>query len=235
MLEARRALTDLVSGQHADVDVARAALLIAAEEYPDLRPELYLRRLKHLGEQLRQRLAGEAVRERQIAVANELLFGEEGFRGNEGQYYDPRNSYLNEVLDRRLGIPITLSIVYAAVAREAGLAVRGVGLPGHFIVSYGELLIDPFNCGKVLSQENLQALLRQNFGNSVQLTKEHLQPTPARAILTRLITNLKGAYIRQGDLRRAVRAAEQLEVVAPRQEANRRELSGLRQLYERRN
>lgn len=129
MLEARRALTDLLSGKHADLDVPRAALLVAAEEYPDLRPELYLRRLKRLGEQLRQRLQGEAVHERQIAVVNELLFGEEGFRGNEGQYYDPRNSYLNDVLDRRLGIPITLSIVYVAVGREAGLDVRGLVCP----------------------------------------------------------------------------------------------------------
>src|SRR4051794_36711411 len=114
MLEARRALSELVSGQHADVDLPRAALLVAAEEYPDLRPELYLRRLRRLGEQVRQRLGGEVVRERQLAVLNELLFGEEGFRGNAGQYYDPRNSYLNEVLDRRLGIPITLSVVYVA-------------------------------------------------------------------------------------------------------------------------
>jgi len=166
---------------------------------------------------------------------NELLFGEEGFRGNEGQYYDPRNSYLNEVLDRRLGLPITLSIVYVAVAREAGLAMHGVGVPGHFIVSYGGLLIDPFNCGRALSEQDLLQLLRQNFGNSVQLTSQQLQPTPARAILTRLITNLKAAYLRQGDLRRALRSAEQLEVVAPQPEANLRELSGLRQMYERRN
>jgi regulator of sirC expression with transglutaminase-like and TPR domain len=148
-------------------------------------------------------------------VLNALLFGEEGFRGNEAGYYDPRNSYLNEVLDRRLGIPITLSLVYIEVGRRAGLQLDGIGLPAHFIVGGADLLIDPFNCGRLLSWADCQELLRQAFGTSAELEAKHLAPTPPRHFLARLITNLKVAYHREGDFAKALRASEQLSVVLP--------------------
>jgi regulator of sirC expression with transglutaminase-like and TPR domain len=216
--EARRALGALVSGDENDIDLPRAALLVAGEEYPDLDPEPYLARLDGLGAQLRERVAGETSPERQVAELNALLFGEEGFRGNTAAYYDPRNSYLNEVLDRRLGIPITLALVYVAVGRRAGLPLSGVGLPAHFVVAYEgptRLLVDAFNCGRVLSLSDCQELLRQAYGGSLTLEPAHLESTSARHILARLITNLKLAYQRSGDLVRALRASEQLSLVLP--------------------
>jgi regulator of sirC expression with transglutaminase-like and TPR domain len=213
--EARRALGALVGGDESAIDLPRAALLIAGEEYPDLDPASYLARLDHLGQTVRERLHNQAEPERQIAVLNALLFGEEGFRGNGAHYYDPRNSYLNEVLDRRLGIPITLSLVYIEVGRRAGLRLEGIGLPSHFIVGGAGLLIDPFNCGRLLSRADCQELLRQAYGASAELEPKHLLTTPPRHFLARLIANLKLAYQRQGDFSRAVRASEQLSVVLP--------------------
>jgi regulator of sirC expression with transglutaminase-like and TPR domain len=147
---------------------------------------------------------------------NALLFGEEGFRGNAGAYYDPRNSHLNEVIDRRLGIPITLSLVYLEVGKRAGLPLSGVGFPAHFLVAYEaepRLFVDPFNCGRLLSRADLQGLLFQTFGNSARLESTHLSPSSRRQILERLVTNLKVAYDRGGDEERSRRASEQLALV----------------------
>ena len=216
--EARRELGVLVGGDENDIDLPRAALLVASEEYPDLDPAPYLARLDALAVVLRERLAGERTPDRQVAVLNALLFGEEGFRGNTAHYYDPRNSYLNDVLDRRLGIPITLALIYVAIGRRAGLPLCGVGMPAHFVVAYeapNRLLIDPFNCGRVLSLADCQEMLRQAYGASATLEPAHLEATSPRLILARLITNLKVAYQRSGDLVRALRASEQLSLVLP--------------------
>ncbi len=215
--EARRALSALCAGDESAIDLSRAALLVAAEEYPDLHLETYLDRLAQLGSSFGDRLrsAEELDPMRQIAILNALLFGEEGFRGNGANYYNPRNSYLNEVLDRRLGIPITLSLVYIEVARRGGLHLFGIGLPGHFIVGGAGLLVDPFNCGQLLNSSDCQELLQRAYGASAELQPEHLAPTPPRHILARIITNLKHAYQRQGDLVRSVRASEQLSIVLP--------------------
>jgi regulator of sirC expression with transglutaminase-like and TPR domain len=216
--EARRALGALVGGDERAIDLPRAALLVAGEEYPDLDPAAYLARIDALGAALRERISEEPMADRQVAALNALLFGEEGFRGNSAAYYDPRNSYLNEVLDRRLGIPITLSVVYVAVGRRAGLPLVGVGLPAHFLVACEgptRLLVDPFNCGRVVGLDDCHELLRQAFGSAMVLEPRHLEATPPRHILARLITNLKVAYQRSGDLPRALRASEQLSLVLP--------------------
>jgi regulator of sirC expression with transglutaminase-like and TPR domain len=207
-----------VGGDESQLDVARAALLVAVEEYPDLDPQRYLDQLDRLGVCLRERIAGEAAPERQLATLNALMFGEEGFRGNAASYYDPRNSYLNQVLERRLGIPITLSVVVIEVGRRAGLPLSGLGFPAHFLVAYEtepRLLVDPFNCGRLLSAGDCQELLLQAFGSSVRLEPRYLLPSSPRDILARLIGNLKLAYQRAGDLPRALRASEQLSVVQP--------------------
>jgi regulator of sirC expression with transglutaminase-like and TPR domain len=215
--EARRALGALVIGEESAIELPRAALLVAGEEYPDLDVGSYLDRLAQLGATFRDRLrsAEELDARRRVAILNALLFGEEGFRGNGVNYYDSRNSYLNEVLDRRLGIPITLSLVYIEVARQGGLHLFGIGLPGHFIVGGTGLLIDPFNCGQLLNRTDCQELLQRAYGASAELQPEHLAPTPPRHILARLIANLKVAYQIKGDLVRAVRHSEQLSIVLP--------------------
>ncbi len=130
----RTRLEDLLRRSDAEVDLAEAALLVAAQEYEELDVRGYLVRLDEMGRALRARLEDEQRPERAVMALNHYLFQELGFRGNTEQYYDARNSYLNEVLDRRTGIPITLSLVYIEVARRAGLDVEGVGLPGHFVV-----------------------------------------------------------------------------------------------------
>jgi regulator of sirC expression with transglutaminase-like and TPR domain len=215
-------------------------LLVAREEYPGLDIEAYLTQLERLGQAVRARLGTDASPERQIATLNALLFGEEGFRGNAANYYDPRNSYLNEVLDRRLGIPLTLALVYVDVGRRAQLPLTGVGFPAHFLVAYEaepRILIDPFTCGQILSVDDCQRLLWEAFGSSMRLEPGHLAASSKRQILTRLVTNLKVAYERAGDTRRAQRAAEQLAVVQPPAEAEamRRHQALMRELQERRN
>jgi regulator of sirC expression with transglutaminase-like and TPR domain len=215
--DARRALEELVGGD--EIDLARAALLVAAEEYAGLDTAHYLAELDRLASAVRQQLVGEVAADRQIAGLNALLFGEEGFRGNGTHYYDPRNSYLNEVLDRRLGIPITLSLIYVEVGQRAGIPLCGVGLPAHFIVAYdapqpARLLIDPFNCGRMLSLADCEQMLQQAHGGSMRLQPAHLAPSAPRDVLVRLLTNLKLAYQRQGDLVRALRSSEQISVVS---------------------
>ena len=198
--------------------MALAALLVAVEEYADLNPRPYLDLLDRLGGALRERIGGERAPARQLAALNELIFGEEGFRGNSASYYDPRNSYLNQVLDRRLGIPITLSLVVIEVGRRAGLPLNGVGFPAHFLVAYEaepRLLLDPFNCGRLLSAADCRELLLQAFGSSARLEPRYLLASSPREMLARLIGNLKLAYQRAGDLPRALRASEQLSVVQP--------------------
>jgi regulator of sirC expression with transglutaminase-like and TPR domain len=175
-----------------------------------------LDQLDQLGQTLRERLQSETAPERQLAALNRLLFGEEGFRGNAGSYYDPRNSYLNEVIERRLGIPITLALIYVEVGRRAALPLSGVGFPGHFLVAYEaepRLFVDPFNCGRLLSRTDLQQLLLQMYGNSARLEPTHLTASTPRQFLARMVTNLYVAYERAGDAPRARRAAEQLATV----------------------
>ena len=134
--EARDALTRLLQTPEKDLDLAEAALLIAAEEYPELRPAVYLNQIARMGTELKQRIRAEVEPRRVVEKTNTYMFEELQFKGNREEYYDPRNSFLNEVIDRRVGIPITLAVLYVAVGERAGLPVRGVGMPGHFLVKF---------------------------------------------------------------------------------------------------
>jgi len=235
--DARRALAALVAGDETRVDLARAALLIAIEEYPDLDIGAYLARLDQLGQALRGRIGSDPAPARHIAAMNALLFEQEGLRGNADNYYDPRNSYLNQVLDRRLGIPITLAVIYIEVGRRAGLRLSGVGFPGHFLVAYessSRLFVDPFNGGRIMTAADCQALLHQMFGNAQRLEPWFLTTSSPREILARMLANLKSAYEQAGDLPRAERVAEQMAVVQP-STAELQEQTLIRQLRERRN
>ena len=163
--EARARFADLISGSDDEIELDRVALTIAQGEYAQLEPAPYLRRLDEMAAELRPRLSPEEPAERLIAELNAFLFGEEAFHGNTVDYYDPRNSYLNDVLDRRTGIPISLSVVYIELARRLRLRIEGVGLPGHFIVrcpsGSDTLLVDPFNQGAMLSHEDCAERIRQ--------------------------------------------------------------------------
>jgi regulator of sirC expression with transglutaminase-like and TPR domain len=213
----RRQLIDVVARPEEEVDLARASLLVACEEYPELEVDRYLQRLDAMAEGVRGRL-GDSPREA-IAALNRVLFEEQGFKGNTREYYDPRNSFLNDVLDRRTGIPITLSTVYIAVGRRAGASVEGVGLPGHFVVRVstpaGEALADPFNGGAVLTPEDCQERLDRIYGGRVKMAAGMLAPCPARAVLTRTVRNLKAIYTKAEDHERALRTAELLVLLLP--------------------
>jgi regulator of sirC expression with transglutaminase-like and TPR domain len=208
----------LASGPDDALDLAHASLLIAAEEYPDLDVAGSLARLDALGATLRARL--EDLRAPAIVSAlNHLLFVEEGFRGNPDDYYDARNSFLNDVLDRRLGIPITLSVLYMEVGRRAGLEVEGVGLPGHFIVRVSDgqaaLLVDPFHEGRVLTEADCQRRLDRIYAGKVTLEPELLAPSTRKAILARLLRNLKTIYVKAEDYPRALKIVELLQLLCP--------------------
>jgi regulator of sirC expression with transglutaminase-like and TPR domain len=156
------------------------------------------------------------------------LFHEMGFRGNKQEYYDARNSYLNDVLDRRTGLPITLSIVAIAVGARAGLEIVGLGLPGHFVVKAvadgRDVIFDPFHGGRMLTHEECEGLVQQVTGQPFELTTEYLQPMPPGLIVARMLTNLKGVYLRAEDYHRLIRVTERLRQVLPQDVSQRRDL-----------
>ena len=217
--ETARRLEGILSRPDPEINLAEAALLVAAEEYPDLDVRGYLARLDEMGVALRQRLDEEPRPERAIMALNHYLFQEQGFRGNVERYYDARNSYLNEVLDRRTGIPITLSTVFMEVASRAGLEVEGVGLPGHFVVRVHTpsrpLLVDPFHGGTVLSEKDCQDRLDRIFNGSVKLEPDMLRPCRRREMLERILRNLKAIYLREQDKQRALRVVDLLVRMQP--------------------
>jgi regulator of sirC expression with transglutaminase-like and TPR domain len=225
--ESRRQFADLLAREDEGVDLAEAALLIACEEYPDLDVRGYLGQLDGMALELRQKLAEEPRPERAVMALNRYLFQEQGFRGNTESYYDPRNSYLNEVLDRRVGIPITLSTVYIEVARRAGVSVEGVGLPGHFIVRVNVpgrgVLIDPFHCGALLSEKDCQERLDRIFSGRVKVGPKMLVGCGFRDMIERMLRNLKAIYVKDQDYPRALKVVELLLRVNPESAEDRRD------------
>jgi regulator of sirC expression with transglutaminase-like and TPR domain len=215
----RSRLEDILARPDPEVDLAEAALLVAAEEYDGLDVRAYLARLDEMGAALRQRLDDEPRPERAIMALNHYLFQEQGFRGNSEQYYDARNSYLNEVIERRTGIPITLCTVFMEVGRRAGLEVEGVGLPGHFVVRVHTpsrpLLVDPFHGGTLLSEKDCQDRLDRIFNCKVQLEPKMLRPCRRKEMLERILRNLKAIYLRDQDNDRALRVVDLLVRLQP--------------------
>lgn len=222
--EARRRFAAEVSKPDRWIGLARAALLIGAEEEPRLcNVNRCLARLDEMGEEARASGEGGS----RIEALNRYFFDEQGFAGNQSNYYDPRNSMLHRVLERRTGIPITLSIVYAEVGRRAGLNVEGVALPGHFIVRASEdggesALVDPFY-GKVIDDEECQKRLDVIYDGRVTLGEEHLRAVGVRAILMRVLGNLKSVYVQGQLFRRALAAVERILLLAPHNLDERRD------------
>ena len=201
-------------------DLARAALAIARIAYPDLDPAPYLRQLDDLAAAVRPRFYPQASPEAAVTELAGYLFGECGFRGSQEEYYDPRNSYLNDVLERRTGIPITLSVVLIETGARLGLGIEGVGFPGHFLVrvagSRGPLLLDPFYGGRPIGERELLARYRTFVGSDAPaLPPDALATTGTPAILTRMLRNLLRAYLDQKDHAHALAAADLLLVLVP--------------------
>jgi regulator of sirC expression with transglutaminase-like and TPR domain len=194
--------------READIDLAEAALLIAKEEYPRLVVRNYLGRLDELAAGVARRGVPGAGPRQTLDTLTEYLFRVEGFAGNQDDYYDPRNSFLNEVLDRRLGIPISLSVLLIEVGRRLGLELAGIGYPGHFLVRFrdaGETLyLSPYHGGRMISAQ------APELGERYELAA-----VTKRQILTRMLTNLKAIYLSREDLDRAAAVIDRLLVLNP--------------------
>ncbi len=220
------ALAALATDPFHPTDLARVGLLIARDAYGQMNPRAYLRRIDRLADQLRPRLSGSLAA--RTAELSTCLFEECGFAGNTEHYYDPRNSYLNKVLDRQVGLPIALSVLAVAVGTRAGLNVAGVGLPGHFIakaVEGGEeVLFDPFNGGQFLDAEACEALVGAITGRPFEATPEALSATPPAAFVARMLNNLKTAYVAERSHSRAARVARRLAQLLPHDPEQKRDL-----------
>lgn len=210
----------------ASCDLAELALHLARDEYPDLDVEAYLSELAAMAREAESYVRGDL--EARVHGLCRYLFHEMGFRGNDRQYYDARNSYLNQVIDRRKGIPITLSLLAMTIGTRAGLRVEGIGLPGHFVaraVDNGDVVIfDPFHGGRPLSPEICEQLVQRITGMPFQATDISLAPTPAGAFVLRMLMNLKSVYLRDEDFGRAARVIERIRQLRPGDLHERRDL-----------
>lgn len=214
----RDAFAALAAGPDSDIDLAEAALVIAAEEYPDLDVAAYLAKLDEVADGTRSRLAPARSDAERAELLLRHLFDDEGFVGNEEEYDDPRNSYLNDVLDRRTGIPISLSVVHMEVAARLDVPLVGVSFPGHFLVKCAgdrEVVIDPF-FGRVLSESECAERLAHILGPDIELRPElHLRAATVREILVRMLGNLKHLYVRHDDFGRALACCERILLLVP--------------------
>jgi regulator of sirC expression with transglutaminase-like and TPR domain len=196
----------LIAGEDARIDLARACLLIAQDAYPELDLERYLGEIERMSTRLRARLPQSCGAEERVVALNQFLYEDLGYWGNTDDYYDPRNSYLNEVIERRTGIPITMSILYMELGRRIGLPLEGVSFPGHFLVRLplrgGMLVLDPFAGGAPQSEDELRSRVKRVIPDGVAddlpaselPLDQFLEPATHRQILTRVLRNLKGIY-----------------------------------------
>jgi len=204
-----------------ELDVALGAALVARDTYDDLDVPALLAELALLGEAVDTIDVSAPLRDRVLAVSRR--FESHGFRGNADDYYDPKNSLLPDVLSRKLGIPITLSIVWCAMAQRAGLIARGIAFPGHFLVrvdatrteSDTPIVVDPFAAGRILDATAATALLRRALGEGAQLHASLFTPATSRATLVRLLSNLESIWAKRGDHARAFIAVDRIVTLVP--------------------
>jgi regulator of sirC expression with transglutaminase-like and TPR domain len=201
------------------IDLAKAALYIAQEEYPDLDVAEYLNALDTMATEVEERLPTPRYPLRIIQTINQYLYDDLGFAGNQTDYYDPCNSFLNDVIDSRMGIPITLALVYLEIARRIDFPMIGVGMPGHFLIRPDipdmEIFVDAFNHGEVMFAEDCENRLSQVFQQAVSLKPEFLASVSHRQFLARMLTNLKYIYLKQQNLTKSLAAIERILLLFP--------------------
>lgn len=217
---ARRRFAEIAAGPEGLLDLVEASLMIDLEENPRLDVSRHLSNVQAWSDAVRQRLEGSRAVERIVETINRLLFEEEGFHGENEDYYDPRSALLSEALDRHAGLPITLSILYIELSRRIGIDAAGVSLPGRFLVKFtgpfGVIVVDPFDGGRVLTPVELQKILDGMFGGGVRLREHHLRSFSPREILARELSQLKAAYLAQHDLPRAAASIDRLLILDDR-------------------
>lgn len=216
-----------------ELQLDHAALLIGAWDHPERDVERYRATLDEIARKLSRAVELARSPEGRAHVISEHLFGELGFVGNTDDYYDPRNSFLTEVIDRRRGIPISLSVLYLEVARRVGVLAQGVNFPGHFLVRVATedawLFLDPYNRGKVLAPADLEELLRKTTTPTAVLEPSVIAAASKRQIVARMLVNLAGIYGRNGDLPRSLDVLERLAILEPANPRIARDLANLRE------
>jgi regulator of sirC expression with transglutaminase-like and TPR domain len=207
-------LKELLAGTNESHMLDVAALQLAAIEFPGLDATPFLEILDSYGRQLAAALPAGCPGAQFVSAANRLLFEEEGFHGNEADYYHPRNSCLNEVIATRSGIPITLSLVYMEIARRLNRNVTGIGLPGHFLVRYQDeefsAYVDPFHKGRILSVDECRKLAIRVARVDIFAVPSALEPVTKGALLHRMLNNLRNAYYRRNEIEKAIRVHDLL-------------------------
>ena len=213
----RLEFTRLVGRPEEDLDLARAALLVAGEEYPDIDLPIYLGMLDGFASALTERAPEVLPAEARARELGRFFVDVMGFRGNANNYYHPDNSYLNRVLDSKTGIPITLSLLFIEVGRRAGIRLSGIGMPGHFLVGLDgtDLFFDPFNGGDALSVEDCRRLAEGLFGPRLTWDDHYLAPCTKYEFLFRILNNLKVVYERSGPAEKALAVTQRMLLVKP--------------------
>ncbi len=218
-LKAHQSFFEIAACDEDAFPLDRAALIMALEEYPDLDIQGYLRRLDTLAARADVLIGEDRAAVNVIEGINEILFVQEGLSGNSEDYYDPRNSYLNEVLERRLGIPISLSVIYIEIARRIDFSIQGVGFPGHFLVKHvdkgRDIIIDPFNRGRILTMNECQELLDKIYKGAVTMNASLFQPMDKRSIITRMLYNLKSVYTQKEQYFKAISVIDKILMLNP--------------------
>ena len=224
---ARDLLAEAVQKSERDLELGRAVLYIAQEEYPQLPVEQYMMRFDALAEAAKDRLDNETAGPIVLRELIRTLYEREGFRGNKESYHDPRNSFLNDVLDRNLGIPLTLGIVLLEVGWRLDLPLEGVNFPGRFLVRYKgtseHLLVDPFDDGRIRFEDEAQEILDKVYGGMVRMQEPFLRSATKRDMIQRLLVNLKGLYVNVHDDERALGVVERLLLLRPDSPGERRD------------
>ena len=221
------AATEALSGQVGQqvederIDLLRAALTIARTQYPQLDIDSYIYRVDAIARRVAARIRDIGDIAQTIYALNTVLFKEEQLCGNRENYYDPRNSFLNDVLDHRLGIPITLALIYMEVARRIGFPLFGVGMPGHFLLKHydvegRQVLIDAFNSGHILSARDCRQRLQEIYDGQLTFQPDFLMSVSRRQMLTRILNNLKTIYLSTRNFRKALPIVDLILVIYPR-------------------
>src|SRR6266487_1440030 len=239
---ARKAFIDLVAGEDASINLARAAFLIALEEYPQLDIECYIKQLDRLAARVRKVLDLDELESESgtltqlpndidilkvIDAMNLVLFEQEHFQGNQEDYYNPSNSFLNDVLENHRGIPITLSLLYMEVGKRVGLQIEGIGLPFHFVVGCrlpeGRIYIDPFESGHIYSEEECRERVRHMLEGKGKIYAQWFEPVSHKNLLVRMLNNLKHIYLHTEDYERALAISDRILLLIPRSPLERRD------------
>jgi regulator of sirC expression with transglutaminase-like and TPR domain len=208
-----------ISQKDEKISLAKACLYYAQTEYPNLDVFEYLNALDTMAEELEERIEGRRYPLKVLSLINQYLYQDLGFAGNTIDYYDPRNSYLNEVIERRLGIPITLAVVYLEIAQRIDFPMQGIGMPGHFLIRPNfegvGIFVDPFKQGEILFEEDCQQLLNEVYQQPMVFESRFLEPVSNRQILARIMTNLKYIHISQQELNKALKDVQAILLLFP--------------------